>query len=379
MVHQSRSLAAPRSTVPVRDTGRRGVTSGARRLTYLIESGANRPVPVDSGLRVTLPAAIASAGEHAARRFIEFFAATIRNANTREAYARAVRDFFAWCDARGVRELRAIEPIVVAAHVEALGREHSRPTVKQRLAAVRMLFDWLVTGGVLAHNPAASVRGPKHSVKRGKTPVLDAEQARRLLDSIPLIRPNGEPDFAGLRDRALIAVMLYSFARVSAAVGMRVGDYYPEGKRWWLRLREKGGKEHQVPAHHNAEAYLDAWLAARKQQEAGEGAGLDARSPLFPTIGRDRCAAATPMTRNDALRMVKRRVRAAGAEGDDEGVPLATCCHTFRATGITVYLENHGTIENAQAIAAHESPRTTKLYDRTSNEITLDEIQRIRI
>ncbi len=173
--------------------------------------------------------------------------------------------------------------------------------------------------------------------------------------------------------------MFYSFARVSAAVGMQVGDDDSEGQRWWLRLREKGGTEHHLPVHHNAEAYLGAWLAAREQHQAGEGAGVDAKAPLFPSISRDRRAASTPMTRNDALRMVKRRGRAARAESYGEGVPLATCCHTFRATGITVYLENHGTIENAQAIAAHESPRTTKLYDRTSDEITLVEIERIRI
>jgi integrase/recombinase XerD len=79
-----------------------------------------------------------------------------------------------------------------------------------------------------------------------------------------------------------------------------------------------------------------------------------------------------PMTRTDVLRMGKRRALAAG-------LLYSTCCHTFRATGITAYLENGGTIGNAQAIAAHESPRTTKPYDRTSDEITLDEVERISI
>jgi site-specific recombinase XerD len=303
-----------------------------------------------------VPAIIAHAGKKARKRFLEFFTATIRNENTRLAYARAVGQFFAWCQEYGLA-LVDIEPIHVAAYIER--HPGSPPTVKQHLAAVRMLFDWLVTGQVLAMNPASSVRGPKHAVKRGKTPVLDADQARRLLDSIDTAK------LSGLRDRALVAVMVYSFARVSAAVGLKVEDYYQDGKRWWFRFREKGGKQHQVPAHHSAEAYLDAYLLAAR-------IGEDKKTPLFQSVNRDGLLTGRAMTRNDAFRMVKRRAKAAG-------IPETTCNHTFRATGITAYLDNGGTIENAQAIAAHESPRTTKLYDRTNDEITLDEIERILI
>ncbi len=303
-----------------------------------------------------VPAVIDRAGGPARKRFLEFFTATIRNENTRMAYARAVGAFFAWCREHRL-ELVDIEPIHVAAYVER--HPGSPPTVKQHLAAVRMLFDWLVVGQVLAMNPAASVRGPKHVVKRGKTPVLDADQARRLLDSIDTAK------LSGLRDRAIIAVMVFSFARVSATVGLKVEDYYQDGKRWWFRFREKGGKQHQVPAHHTSEAYLDAYLLAAR-------IGEDKKSPLFQSVTRQGLPSGRQMTRNDALRMVKRRAKAAG-------LPETTCNHTFRATGITAYLGNGGTIEKAQAIAAHESPRTTKLYDRTSDEITLDEIERILI
>jgi integrase/recombinase XerD len=208
-------------------------------------------------------------------------------------------------------------------------------------------------------NPASSVRGPKYVVKRGKTPVLTADQARQLLDSIKT------DSVVGLRDRALLGLMCYTFARVSAMVHMRVEDYYQNGKRWWIRLHEKGGKRHEVPAHHNAEAYLDAYLQAA-------GIAGEPKSPLFRSVDKHRQVTASPMARTDVLRMIKRRALAAG-------LPSSTCCHTFRATGITAYLENGGTIENAQAIAAHESPRTTKLYDRTSDEITLDEVERIAI
>lgn len=305
---------------------------------------------------VALPALITDAGENASRRFVEFFTANIRNKNTRMAYVRALGPFIGWCEGRRLA-LGEIQPVHVAAYVEQ--HPGSRPTVKQHLAAIRMLFDWLVIGQVVPVNPAASVRGPKYVVKRGKTPVLKAEQARQLLDSIDT------GSIAGLRDRALIGVMVYSFARVSAVVGMRLEDYYRNGKRWWIRLHEKGGKRHEVPAHHNAEAYLDAYLEAA-------GIAGQKKTPLFRTIDKRRQLTDRPMYREDVLRMIKRRA-------EDAGLPATTCCHTFRATGITAYLENGGTIENAQAIAAHESPRTTKLYDRTSDEITLDEVERILI
>jgi site-specific recombinase XerD len=306
-----------------------------------------------------LPGVVLDAGVRATRAYLEFLLASIRNPNTRLAYAHALTRFLLWCEERG-RALERIDPLTVAAYVEKLTRERSAPTVKQHLAAVRMLFDWFVVHQIVPFNPASSVRGPKYVVKRGKTPVLAAEQARHLLDSIDTSK------IAGLRDRAIIAVMVYSFARVGAVCAMNVEDYYPDGKRFWLRLHEKGGKRHEVPAHHNAEAYLDDYLAA-----AGEHA-TDKKAPLFRTLDEHRELTAERMTRNDVLRMVKRRARGAG-------LPHEISCHTFRATGITAYLENGGTIENAQAIAAHESPRTTKLYDRTSDEITLDEVERIAI
>jgi integrase len=223
-----------------------------------------------------------------------------------------------------------------------------------------MLFGWLVTGGVIPFNPASSFRGPNFSVKRGKTPVLTADEAHQFLDSIET------GTLIGLRDRALIGVMVYSFARVSAALGMRVEDYYLEGRRAWFRLHEKGGKRHEVPAHHNADAYLHAYLEAA-------GIAGEKKSPLFRSAaGKTQKLTDRPMDPNDALRMIKRRAKAAGLHE-------AICNHTFRATGITAYLEGGGTIEHAQAIANHESPKTTKLYDRTSDQIDLDEIERILI
>ena len=325
----------------------------------LVTTGSGA-VTASADVSRVVPAIVAAAGDKAARRYLEFFAVTIENPNTRQAYFHACRRFFDWCERKGLDELVAIEPMHVAAYIRSLSKDFEKPTVKQHLAAIRMLFDWLVVGQVVATNPAHSVRGPKHVVKRGKTPVLTPAEARQLLDAIDV------SNVVGLRDRALIGLMAYSFARVSAAIGMRVEDYYGQGKRWWVRLHEKGGKRHEMPCHHNLEAYLDAYLEAA-------GIGEAKKTPLFRSArGRTGQLTESAMDRVDVYRMICRRARDAGLDAD-------VCCHTFRATGITAYLENGGTLENAQAMAAHESPRTTKLYDRTGDEITLDEVERIVI
>ncbi len=323
------------------------------------------------GREIVVPAIAAAAGDRACKRFADFFA-SIHNDNTRAAYQRACQTFFHWCEDRDFRDLVDIEPIHVAAYLKALGNGKltkprkgkaatiEKPTVKLHLAAIRMLFDYLVVGQIVAINPAHAVRGPKHVVKRGKTPALTGDQARALLDSIDT------STLVGLRDRALISVMTFAFARIGAVVAMRVEDYYPQGKRWWVRLHEKGGKRHEMPAHHNLEAYLDAYLDVAGIRE-------ESKRPLFRSAaGRTDTLTLKPMNRVDAWRMIQRRAA-------ELGMKIRIGCHTFRATGITAYLEAGGTLENAQLMAAHESPRTTKLYDRTGDEITLDEVERIAI
>src|ERR1700677_381513 len=136
-----------------------------------------------SGPSFVLPAVIADQGDKAAERFFTFFTDTIPNANTRTAYYRNTMRFFAWTHARGL-SLHAIKSYHVSAYLAELTAEHATPTVKQHLASLRMLFDWLITGQVLEANPAAAVRAAKYVVKKGKTPVLNADEARQLLDSI---------------------------------------------------------------------------------------------------------------------------------------------------------------------------------------------------
>ena len=298
--------------------------------------------------------------EKAERRFWEFFTAHIRNPNTRIAYLAAVRRFAEWCEGRGIT-LDRVEPVVVAAHVEELSRTLGPASVKQHLAALRMLFDWLVMGQVLPFNPASSVRGPRHVVNGGKTPVLSAKETRALLDGIDV------STIVGLRDRAFLGVLVYSFARVSAAVSLRVGDYYTQGPRSFFRLHEKGGQYNVVPAHHTAQEYVDAYLEA-------SGIAEDRRGPLFRRTGpgpRD-ALLKEGLTRHGAFAMIKRRARKVG-------LPAEICAHSFRGTGITEYLRNGGDLEVAARIAGHASTRTTQLYNKLPEEISLDEIERIHI
>ena len=306
-----------------------------------------------------LPALLA-ADDRARMRYIEFFTATIRNPNTRRAYARATGDFLSWCEQRGIQSLAAVQPVHVAAYIEQMTEALSAPTVKQRLAAIRHLFDWLVTGQIVPVNPAASVRGPSHKVRRGKTPVLEPAEARKLLDAIDITT------VAGLRDRALIGLMVYSFARIGAALSMKVEDLYVQQRRLWVRLHEKGGKRHEMPCHHNLESYLHAYI---------EAAGLtdDPKGPLFRTIGRGtQVLTRTALPQANAYQMIRRRAAAAD-------IATKVGNHTFRATGITAYLKNGGTLEKAAQMANHASTRTTQLYDRRSDEVTLDEVERVLI
>lgn len=316
-----------------------------------------------------VPALIANAGEKTSEHFLEFFAATIRNKNTRAAYMQAVAQFCRWCEGHEL-QLHTIRPLHVSAYIEAMPL--TAPSVKQHLAALRGLFNWLVVKQAVPDNPALFVKGPKFSRQIGVTPILEAEQMRLLLNSIAITREvkiprkhgggvRVETDVKGLRDRAIIAIMAYTFARVSAVLKLKRGDYTLQGKRARLRLLEKGNKEKLVWLHHEAEQYLDSYLEAAAVGESG--------AALFQTLNKNHRLTGLPLSRRDMLRAVKGRCAAAG-------LPDTICNHTFRGTGITVFLQNGGSLEAAQDMANHTDPRTTKLYDRRKDLATLSEIER---
>jgi integrase len=175
----------------------------------------------------------------------------------------------------------------------------------------------------------------------------------------------------GLRDRARIGVMVFTFARISAACGLNVADIFRQQRRLWVRLHEKGGKFHEMPCHHTLEAYLTEYIERARLTEAG-------RAPLFQGIkyrpyGRGHAELnGERLHRINAWQMVQRRAKASG-------IATEVCNHTFRGTGITAYLENGGPLEKARQMVAHASTRTTQLCDRREDRVTLDEVVKINI
>lgn len=319
------------------------------------------------------------------RTIDEFFEAEVGNPNTRRAYHRAAADFFRYVTGRyGISGLDAITPMHVSGWLDDMtARRLSIPTIKLRLAGLRMLFNALVRAQVLRISPVAVVKGPRHTVTKGKTPILGGDEAAQLLASIDT------STLIGLRDRAIMSAMAYTFARIGSIVALECRHVFYQQRRLWLRLSEKGGKSHDVPCHHRFEEDLLAWIEAA-------GLDLDSDAPLFQSFtwnaaahftdgaaGRNcddtsddtdeqrRILSGRPLGQAMAWEMIQRRANAAG-------IKTHICNHTFRATGITTYLKNGGTIERAAIIAGHASTRTTQLYDRRPDEVTLEEIERIR-
>lgn len=311
---------------------------------------------VSSNFSQQLPAAIRQAGRKCEYHFVEFFATQIRNPNTRAAYLQGVRLFLDWCDERGL-PLESVDAIAVSAWME--NHPGSIATISLHMSALRRLFDFLVVRGVLAQNPALSARAPTERRRTGKTPYLTDEEVRILFDSFAT-------DLISLRDRAIIATMFYTFARVSAVIGLKVGDYKQVGRRTYLHFFEKGSLHHPVPVHHMLEEYLDVYLERAEH-------GHSRNAPLFRSA-RNRTGELTdrPVSRENVFELVRRRCRQAGL-GAEFG------CHSFRASGITNFRKQGGTLEMAKKLAGHASADTTSLYDRSMEDVSQSEIERIRV
>ena len=319
-----------------------------------------------------LPALVEQAGNTARFVWDEFFQGEIRNPNTRRAYTHAVRQFLAWAAGQGV-ELARISPGQVGQYIDQL--EASMPTKKQHLAAIKGFFDKLVLRHVVLLNPAASVRGPRYSAGEGKTPEIAVEQARTLLKSIKLTytvkamgkKPREVVNVVGLRDRAVIAMLIYTAARIGAVATLRMKSLEHDGSQWLLKFAEKGGKAREIPVRHDLEQYLFAWLDAAGIKDAPKD------SPLFRSaIGRTKALSAKAPTAGDLGRMVKRRMK-------DAGLPARLSPHSFRVTTITDLLEHGVPLEDVQQLAGHADPRTTRLYDRRQKKVTRNVVERISI
>jgi len=308
-----------------------------------------------------LPEILARSGKAAVFAAEEFFFGRIRNEHTRAAYLVAVRRFLKWAENRGL-ELAGITPKDVGQYIDGLRKETtSVATRKQHLAALRDFFDSLVTRHGIILNPALSVRGERYQVVEGKTPEITVQGARTLLHSI------NTSNVVGLRDRAIVSLLIYTAARAGAVATLKRGSLYHAGDQWMLHFDEKGGKSREIPARHDLGKMLFEYIDASGLRDATKDA------PLFRTAFRK----TGRLTNNamqvvDICRLVKRRLK-------DAGLANRLSPHSFRVTTITDLLEQGVPLEDVQRLAGHADPRTTRLYDRRDTKITRNIVERISI
>jgi len=306
-----------------------------------------------------VPAIIARAGHGARFAFEEFFHARIRNAHTRRAYRRAVLCFLSWSDLQG-RQLQQVSPADVGTYLDEL--QHSVASKKQILAGLRHFFDGMVTRHAIALNPALSVRGERYQVMEGKTPEITIRQARKLLSSIET------ESVIGLRDKAIMSILIYTASRIGAVARLGIKDLYDVGDQYCLHFIDKGGKSREIPVRHDLQQLLKAYLHA-----VGIEIGQSSELPLFGTTHKNaQSLSQRPMSAGDMSRMVKRRMKACG-------LPLRLSPHSFRVTTITDLLSQGVPLEDVQHLAGHADPRTTRLYDRRHKIVTRNIVERISI
>jgi integrase/recombinase XerD len=306
-----------------------------------------------------IPRIITEAGNAARFAWEEFFYGRIRSVHTRRAYHRAVRDFLAWCDSSGL-VLPAISPADVGSYLDSLPL--ATASKKQVLAGLRHFFDGLVTRHAVALNPAASVRAERYQVIEGKTPEITVKQARTLLHSIDTA------NIVGLRDKAIIAILIYTAARVGAVSKLKRKDFQDAGDQHFLRFHDKGGKSREIPVRHDLQLLLADYLRWAALQ-----IDMSADQPLFrTTIRKTKQLTVRGMTAGDMGRMIKRRIRSAA-------LPDRLCPHSFRVGAITDLLSQGVPLEDVQNLAGHADPRTTRLYDRRQRRVTRNIVERISV
>ena len=328
------------------------MTDDAELIPYALSTVApTRPI-----FALMVPRIVADAGPAASFAWDEFFRGSLRNAHTRTVYSRAVRALMAWLDEREIPLARVTPGMIGGYFDELVG---SVPTKKLALAAIRRFFDALTLRHVVALNPALSVRGERYEVVEGKTPAIAPEQARTLLASIDTTTA------AGLRDRAVIACLIYTAARAGATAKLRVKDFAHDGTQYLLHFAEKGGKQRDIPVRHDLERCVLDYLAV-----AG---GTGPTVPLFRSMaGRTGAFTENAMTGTDIWRMVKRRLKRAG-------LPTQLRPHSFRVATMTDLLSQGVPLADVQYLAGHSDPRTTRLYDRRQRAVSRNLVERISI
>jgi len=328
------------------------------KANVLIPVAETAPERFHRELNLSLPRLVAEAGPAAAFAWDEFFRGTIRNLHTRTAYSRAVRRLLEWLEEYRV-PLTQVTPGMIGKYFDEMGG--SVPTKKLALAAIRRFFSAMVQRHVVFLNPAATVCGERYEVVEGKTPEITRDQARALLASIDATTATG------LRDRAIIAALIYTAARAGAVAKLRLKDFAHDGSQYVLRYAEKGGKHREIPLRHDLELLILDYLKAANPTDSAP------TLPLFRSaVRRSGRLTDRPMTGTDIWRMVKRRAKNAG-------VPTNICPHSFRVATVTDLLSQGVPLGEVQYLAGHADPRTTRLYDRRPQKVTRNLVERISI
>jgi site-specific recombinase XerD len=327
-------------------------------MTDQLEDSAVQPLSEPVALvRLFPPSALDTLGPAARFAWEEFFLGRCRNRHTRTAYARAVRQFLAWTEKKGT-PVERITPGMVGQYLDQLSV--SPPSKKLVLAALRGFFDALVLRHVLILNPAACVRAERYEVIEGRTPEITADQARTLLASIET------SNRIGLRDKLIIATLIYTAARAGAVSKLKRKDLKHDGSQFILCFGEKGGKLREIPVRHDLEILLLEWLNVCPEISLPD-------APLFQTAeGRTGIFTGLAMSGTDIWRMVKKRLLLAG-------LPAHLSPHSFRVATITDLLNQGVPLGDCQYLAGHSDPRTTRLYDRRPKKVTRSLVERISI
>lgn len=311
------------------------------------------------------PQILLCSGQIAIKHYNDFLHLSIRSDDSRQTYKSALGLFFRFCDDHNISDILDIEPEHVRAYLDHRTKELGRvASARTHYSAIKSLFQYMVDKGYVSSNPAASVNYAFVDARKGKTPVIAAEDIRALLLSIP-DDPN-DPDNPAkqtdLRDRALIGLMAYTFVRIGGALSASVGDYRYDNGEMWLDMVEKGSKSHTLPITGAARDYIDSYIALCGLSEPS--------APLFQSANRNGILTGKPYDRGNSRRMIARRAKMIGIAGNTKN-------HTFRATGITHFLEAGGRLDDAQDIANHSDSSTTRRYDRRSNQRLVNVLKQV--
>jgi integrase/recombinase XerD len=339
-------------------TSRRAASSAA------IVRAVDRPQQI-----VVVPEIVRNAGANARFAWEEFFEGQLENPHTRRNYSHAVCGLLDRAHEAGL-SLNEITPKFVRAYLVGLtnktGQRVSAATEKVYLAGIRRFFDIAVVRHAVGLNPAGSVRGRKHSRTEGVTPQITIKHARKLIDSID------RSDILGQRDQALIGVLTYTAARISAVVNLRLEDFIDLGDQHVLRFREKGGKERRIPVRHDLQQMIQDYIDAANLTRESPTAPLFRAAPKHRTRGEPITLSTGALDRTVACKMLKRRLKHAG-------LPQLYSPHSFRVTVATDLLGQDVPLEDVQQLLGHADPRTTRIYDRRQQKITRNLVERISV